>query len=73
MEGVANFLFYSPTVQSYLSSDDVLTKVLGNREVLSVFANTISLKQNVRGIQLFDHQGRFLARLETGSVQSVNR
>lgn len=45
MEGITNFLFYSPTIQSYLSSDDVLTRVLGSREVLSVFANTISLKQ----------------------------
>jgi len=71
MEGIANFLFYSPTIQAYMSTDDVLTRVLGNQEVLSVFANTVSLKQNIRGIQLFDKEGHYLASLGAGSIQSV--
>jgi two-component system sensor histidine kinase YesM len=71
MEGISTFLFYSPTIQAYLSSDDVLTRVLKNQEVLSVFANTISLKENIRGIQLYDKEGKFLASIGSGSKQSV--
>lgn len=71
MEGISTFLFYSPTVQAYLGSDDVLTRILKNQEVLSVFANTISLKENIRGIQLYDKEGKFLASIGDGSKQSV--
>ncbi|MBD2868627.1 sensor histidine kinase [Paenibacillus arenilitoris] len=72
MEGISTFLFYSPTVQAYLGSDDVLTRILKNQEVLSVFANTISLKENIRGIQLYDKDGSYMASVGIGSMQSVD-
>ncbi|MCA0755420.1 histidine kinase [Paenibacillus sp. N4] len=71
MEGISTFLFYSPTVQAYLGTDDVLTRILKNQEVISVFANTISLKENIRGIQLYDKEGEFLASIGQGSLQTV--
>ncbi|MDQ8739051.1 histidine kinase [Paenibacillus sp. LHD-38] len=71
MEGISTFLFYSPTVQAYLASDDALSRILKNQEVLSVFANTISLKENIRGVQLYDKEGKYLASIGIGSEQSV--
>ena len=54
MQGISTFLFYSPTVQTYINAGDILDRVLMNRELLSVFANTMSMKSNIRGIQLDD-------------------
>ncbi|QGG57358.1 cache domain-containing sensor histidine kinase [Paenibacillus sp. B01] len=66
MQGISTFLFYSPTVQNYINADDALSRVLMNGELLSMFANTSSMKANIRGIQLFDPSGALLARLGQG-------
>jgi two-component system sensor histidine kinase YesM len=66
MQGISTFLFYSPTIQSFLNTDDDLTRILTHREVLSMFFNTISMKENIRGIQLYDAEGKLLARIGEG-------
>ncbi|WP_168735815.1 cache domain-containing sensor histidine kinase [Cohnella fermenti] len=66
MQGISTFLFYSPTVQNYINSEDSLSRVLMNGELLSMFANTSSMKANIRGIELFDQSGKLLARVGEG-------
>ncbi|MHA7965458.1 cache domain-containing protein [Paenibacillus sp. CAU 1782] len=71
IEGISSFIYYSPTIQEYLSTDDPITRVLANREVLAVFANAMLLKTNIRGVQLFDEEGTYLANLGIGSVEQL--
>ncbi len=71
IEGISNFLFYSPTLQAYLNTEDSLARVLGNKEVLSIFSNTMLLKENIRGIQLYDKNGAYITSLGIGSVQTI--
>ncbi|MCK9859540.1 sensor histidine kinase [Paenibacillus sp. ATY16] len=71
MQGISTFLFYSPTVQTYINTDDMLDRVLMNREVLSVFANTMSMKSNIRGIQLYDRSGKLMTRLGEGQDETT--
>ncbi|XEC95701.1 sensor histidine kinase [Paenibacillus tarimensis] len=71
IEGIFDFLFYSPTIQQYLGTEDDLERILMNREVVSMFANTVSLKKNIRGIQLFDKDGNIIASLGNGTVRTV--
>jgi two-component system sensor histidine kinase YesM len=47
MDGISTTLLYGPTIENFLNSD-VLTRILMNDEVNSVFANTINLKENIR-------------------------
>ncbi|MGO4106555.1 cache domain-containing sensor histidine kinase [Paenibacillus sp. YAF4_2] len=71
MQGISTFLYYSPTVQTYINADDILDRVLMNRELLSVFANTMSMKSNIRGIQLYDRNGKLLTRLGEGQDETT--
>ncbi|WP_373228588.1 sensor histidine kinase [Cohnella sp.] len=68
MEGISNFLLYSPTVQTYLSTGDAISKVLMHNEIISIASNAMTLKQNIRGIQLYDKKGQLAASIgaETG-------
>lgn len=66
MNGISTFLFYSPVVQSYFKTNDELTRILAHKEILSTFFNTISMKENIRGIQMYDTEGRLLARTGEG-------
>lgn len=61
MEGISNSLLYSPTMETYLSLNDVLSRILMNNEIISVFSNSLSLKENIKGIQLYDKEGMMLA------------
>ena len=36
-----------------------LSRILMNHEVISVFSNTTTLKENIRGIQLYNRQGQW--------------
>ncbi|MDQ0874530.1 two-component system sensor histidine kinase YesM [Paenibacillus sp. V4I3] len=71
MEGISTSLLYSPTVQTYMSSTDTLSMVLMNSEIISVFSNTITLKENIRGIQLFDKEETLIANIGAGTSESV--
>lgn len=71
MEGIATSLLYSPTVQTFMSSNDPLSMLLMNSEIISVFSNTMTLKENIRGIQLFDEEGTMIASIGAGTGQSV--
>ncbi|MBD0384086.1 histidine kinase [Paenibacillus sp. WST5] len=71
MEGISTSLLYSPTVQTYMSSNDPLTMILMNSEIISVFSNTITLKENIRGIQLFDKEGTMVANIGAGTGEPV--
>lgn len=57
MEGIGTALIYSPTIQTYMGEEDTLTKILMNNDVVSVFANTVSLKENIKGIEIYDSKG----------------
>lgn len=71
MERISVSMLYSPTVQTYLDSDDYLSRILMNHEVISVFSNTITLKENIRGIQLYNRAGTMVASLGLGTGDSV--
>jgi two-component system sensor histidine kinase YesM len=71
MEGISTALLYSPTVQTYMGSGDPLTMLLMDNEIISVFSNTITLKENIRGIQLFDKEGTMIASIGSGTGESV--
>jgi two-component system sensor histidine kinase YesM len=66
MQGISTFLFYSPTVQNYLHTEDELTRVLEHREILTIFMHATSMKENIRGIQLYHPEGELLARIGEG-------
>lgn len=66
MQGISSFLFYSPSVQSYLNTNDDLERILAHQEILSMFFNTIAMKENIRGIQMYDTVGRQLVRTGIG-------
>jgi two-component system sensor histidine kinase YesM len=61
MQGISESLLYSPTVQTYMGTKDILSRILMNNEIISVFSNTITLKENIKGIQLYDNKGEKLA------------
>ena len=67
MEGISTSLLYSPTVQTYMSSNDPLSTILMNKEIISVFNNTITLKENIRGIQLYNNEGTKIAYIGAGT------
>ena len=71
MEGISTSLLYSPTVQTFMSSNDPLSMILMNNEIISVFNNTITLKENIRGIQLFNKKGTMIAGIGAGTGESV--
>ena len=71
MEGISTSLLYSPTIQSLLNARDVLSVVLMNDEVTSMFANTMSLKENIRGIRLNNSEGTMVANIGAGIGDSV--
>ncbi|WP_042199486.1 sensor histidine kinase [Paenibacillus camerounensis] len=57
MDGISYSLLYSTVLQNYLSSDDPLTKILMNPEIIAEFSSTLALKEEVMGIQLYDREG----------------
>ena len=71
MEGISNSLLYSPTVQTYMNLQDPLAKILMDNEIISVFSNTMTLKDNIRGIQLFDKEGTMINRIGTVTGETV--
>ena len=71
MEGISTSLLYSPTVQTFMSSNDPLSMIVMNNEIISVFSNTMTLKENIRGIQLFDKEGTMIANIGAGTGESV--
>ncbi|MBW4080006.1 sensor histidine kinase [Paenibacillus sp. S150] len=71
MEKISVSTLYSPTVQAYLDSEDILSQILRNDEVLSVFSNTFSLKENIKGIQLYDKSGKLVVNVGVGPRESI--
>lgn len=71
MGGISTSLLYSPTIQTALTVEDELTMVLMNPEVISMFANTMSLKESIRGIRLYNKGGTLVANTGAGIVDSL--
>lgn len=71
MSGISTSLLYSPTIESVLNTRDPLSLVLMNSEVISMFANTMSLKESIRGIRLYNNEGTMLAAVGKGIGDSV--
>lgn len=57
MDGISYSLLYSTVLQNYLGSDDPLTKILMNPEIVAEFSSTLALKEEVMGMQLYDREG----------------
>ncbi|MDF9841687.1 MULTISPECIES: sensor histidine kinase [unclassified Paenibacillus] len=57
MDGISYSLLYSTILQNYLSSNDPLTKILMNPEIVAEFSSTLALKEEVMGIQLYNREG----------------
>lgn len=60
MEGISYSLLYSPTIQSYLSAEDVLERILMNNEIIAEFSSTASLKDSIKGIQIYNSSGEMI-------------
>lgn len=60
MEGISYSLLYSPTIQSYLSANDVLERILMNNEIVAEFSSTTSLKDTIKGIQIYNSSGEMI-------------
>lgn len=71
MGGISISLLYSPTIQTLLKSEDILTVIQMNEEVTSMFANTMSLKESISGIRLYNNKGTVLANSGAGFGDSV--
>lgn len=66
LNGISSYLLYSPPVQNILSTNDDLSVILMNNEVTSMFSNTMSLKESIRGIQLYNAEGKMVAGIGVG-------
>ena len=71
MGGISTSLLYSPTIQTTLTAEDKLSMVLMNPEVISMFANTMSLKESIRGIRLYNKEGMLVASTGKGIIDSL--
>lgn len=63
MEGISYSLLYSPTIQSYLSADDVLDRILMNSDIEAQFSSTTSLKDTIKGIQIYNSSGEMIGSI----------
>lgn len=63
MEGISYSLLYSPTIQSYLSVDDVLARILMNSDIEAQFSSTTSLKDTIKGIQIYNSSGEMIGSI----------
>ncbi|WP_169082471.1 sensor histidine kinase [Paenibacillus sp. PL91] len=61
MDGISYSLLYSPTIQSYLGTNEILSRILLNKDISSQFSSTLALKENMRGIQIYDNEGKMIA------------
>lgn len=71
MDGISTSLLYSPTIQTALTVEDKLSMILMNPEVTSMFANTMSLKESIRGIRLYNKEGTMVASTGAGTINSL--
>lgn len=61
IDAISNALLYSPTTQNFILQEDVLGRILNYDDVMSVFSNTMTLNDNIKGIWLYDKSGKLLA------------
>ncbi|MDQ0059327.1 sensor histidine kinase [Paenibacillus harenae] len=61
MDGISYSLLYSPTIQSYLGTNEILSRILMNNDIASQFSSTLALKENIRGIQIYDNESKMIA------------
>ncbi|RXZ80920.1 sensor histidine kinase [Paenibacillaceae bacterium] len=71
MDGIASSLVYGPTVQRYMATDNRLAQMDMEEELRRVFVNTIIMKSNIKGIQLYDKQGMLTAKIGEGPVETA--
>lgn len=71
MERISDSMLYSPTVQTYLGLEDFLSRILMYDAIESVFSNTTALKANIRGIQLYNPEGKKIADSGIGIGETV--
>ncbi|MGM0881093.1 MAG: cache domain-containing sensor histidine kinase [Bacillota bacterium] len=71
MERISDSMLYSPTVQTYLGLEDFLSRILMYDAIESVFSNTTTLKANIRGIQLYNSEGKMITDSGIGIGETV--
>lgn len=73
MDGISYSLLYSPTIQSYLGTNEILSRILMNQEIAAQFSSTLALKENIRGIRIYDTEGRMVASVGKAIEPTVKR
>ncbi|ETT77633.1 sensor with HAMP domain [Paenibacillus sp. FSL R7-277] len=74
MDGISYSLLYSPTLQQYLSTNDALTHILMDDDIVSQFSSTLSLKEDIKGILLYNNTGKLIANLgEKANITPKNQ
>ncbi|WP_199615806.1 cache domain-containing sensor histidine kinase [Paenibacillus alkalitolerans] len=70
MERISVSMLYSPTIQAFVDLEDSYSRVFMDSQVISVFSNTIVLKDNIRGIQLYDRSGTMVTSMGMGAGET---
>ncbi|WP_256710647.1 histidine kinase [Paenibacillus sp. FSL H8-0548] len=73
MDGISYSLLYSPTIQSYLGTNEILSRILMNQDIAAQFSSTLALKENMRGIRIYDTEGELVASVGKAIEPPVNR
>jgi two-component system sensor histidine kinase YesM len=73
MDGISYSLLYSPTIQSYLGTNEILSRILMNQDISAQFSSTLALKENMRGIRIYDTAGTMVASVGKAIEPPVNR
>jgi len=61
MDSISASLLYSPTIQTFVDEKVILDRTLKYVDIMSVFSNTITLNNDITGIQLFNKAGVMVA------------
>lgn len=72
MDGISYSLLYSPTIQSYLGTNEILSRILMNQDISAQFSSTLALKENMRGIRIYDTSGEMVASVGKAIEPLVN-
>lgn len=73
MDGISYSLLYSPTIQSYLGTNEILSRILMNQDIAAQFSSTLALKENIKGIRIYDTKGIMVASVGKAIEPPVER
>lgn len=71
LDAISAALLYSPTIQKLISNDDVLERILMDKDIDSVFSNTVMLNEDIKGIQIYNNKGDKVAGIGEDAAEAV--